>query len=95
MTPLDRLAEHFYERMTERGFRPLDRLDGRLGGERHGVWDITWIATPLLAPTCYASLYGWSGVQAEVAGMFFQVWAGIERPDESRSLVTQIHALVD
>ena len=55
---LDELASRATPQLTELDFKPLDELNGRMGGERHGVWDWTWVNHRRLAPACFASLYG-------------------------------------
>jgi hypothetical protein len=79
--------------LTELGFEALDYLDGVIGGERHGIWDFTWVAHQRFAPLSYASLYVWSGADHMYTA---QIWARLEGGRvEERSLVQQMVGLTD
>jgi hypothetical protein len=73
--PFTQLIENANHDLTERGYQPLDALNGRIGVSDHGVWDFTWVAHRRFGPLCYASLFAWpaGGNRYTV-----EVWARLE-----------------
>jgi hypothetical protein len=75
------------------GFDPLDELGGIVGGDRHGIWDYTWVAHRRFAPLAYASLYVWDGPNKTHSA---QVWARLEGGHmDERSLLRHLDRLRD
>jgi hypothetical protein len=91
MSPLEAVVAEANGALQERGFEPLDELNGRIGGERHGIWDWTWIATRRFAPPAYACLYAWRSAEDWTA----EVWARIEDEHAERSLVRHLDRVSD
>src|SRR5262245_28276021 len=85
MTPFEQPIMLASERLLEMGYEPLDEREGRLGGERHGVWDWTWVSHRRLAAACLASVYA---VPARNDFFDTEVWAHLASDGATdRSLV--------
>lgn len=91
--PFEQLSETANSYLTERGFEALDKLNGVIGGDRHGVWDFSWVSHRLHAALCYASLYAWS-TSNELYTV--EVWARSEGDlRDVRSLVVHLEDIRD
>jgi hypothetical protein len=91
--PFDELIDTANSYLTERGFEALDELNGVIGGDRHGVWDFTWISHRLYPPLCYASMYAW-GTSDGVYTV--EVWARSQHDlRDGRSLVAHLEDVRD
>jgi hypothetical protein len=92
MTRLDETAWAANEHLSELGFVPLDSRDGQLGGDRHGVWDYSWISYRVFAPHSFVSLLSWPANE----GVVTEVWARVDAPaTNDRSLVLRLHLQAD
>jgi hypothetical protein len=95
MTPFSSLARRLSESLGEVGYVPLDVWDGEIGGERHGVFDHTWISRHPDGRHCFASLFV-SPTQADSA-FSAEVWAALEKGTISpQTLVIRVdHVALD
>jgi hypothetical protein len=93
VTPFSWLARRLSGSLEEVGYRPLDQFDGLIGGDRHGVYDHTWVSLNSDGRHCFTSLF----ITPEFNGALSpaEVWAAVENgADSPRSLVLHFSNIV-
>lgn len=86
MTPFSNLASAVSSLLLDRQFEPLDAWEGKIGGDRYGVYDHTWISPRQDGHHLYASLF--IGERETQPPFIAEVWAAVEYGSASpRSMV--------
>jgi hypothetical protein len=79
--------------LADVGYKPLDVWQNDLGGDRHGVFDYTWVAPHKDGRHCYASLYIEHAANGD-SSPWAEVWGALETGvDSPRSLVVHLDSL--
>lgn len=93
MTPYAELARRLSPHLERAGLRPLDVWRDAIGGDRHGIYDYTWVSPHPDGRHCYASLFISHG-GGEGSPEFAEVWGAVEEgPRSPTTLVLHLEPM--
>jgi hypothetical protein len=89
--PLEVFINEAARELSAKGFAALDLKDGRLGGERHGLWDWTWTKPWHRSGACFVSIFA---RQADRNRYDLEIHAGASKDRRYGDVLTAFFALI-